>query len=110
MWLTEREALQAQVRARVEGNLAEMDKLLARQELVSRLGVEGGWYAVLRLPAVATGEEVSRALLERGVWVHPGSFFGMDARGWLVVSLLGVPEEFRRGVGILLKYAAEMAG
>ena len=29
------------------------------------------------------------ALLERGVWVHPGYFFGMEESGWLVVSLLG---------------------
>ena len=110
VWLREREELQGQVRARVSGNLAEMDAQLAEQELVSRLDVEGGWYAVLRLPAVATGEAISRALLDRGVWVHPGSFFGMDARGWMVVSLLGWPEEFRRGVGIFLEYVAEMAG
>ena len=37
-------------------------------------------------------------LLERGVWVHPGYFFGMAESGWLVVSLLGQEGEFSTGV------------
>jgi alanine-synthesizing transaminase len=27
-------------------------------------------------------------LLDRGVWVQPGYFFGMPESGWLVLSLL----------------------
>ena len=54
-----------------------------------RLAVEGGWYAVLRIPALEPDEQTVLALLERGVWVHPGYFFGMPESGWLVVSLLG---------------------
>jgi hypothetical protein len=42
------------------------------------------------------------ALLERGVWVHPGYFFGMADSGWLVVSLLGPEEEFSRGIAGLV--------
>jgi hypothetical protein len=44
------------------------------------------------------------ALLERGVWVHPGYFFGMAESGWLVVSLLGPEAEFSRGVAELVGY------
>jgi alanine-synthesizing transaminase len=35
---------------------------------------------------------------KRGVYVHPGSFFGFQDQGWLVVSLLTPEEEFRRGM------------
>ena len=106
VWLKEREILQQQLQKRVDGNLVQLDQLLRGQELVSRLDAEGGWYAVLRLPAVETGEMMARELVDEGVWVHPGSFFGMSDRGWMVVSLLGRAEEFRQGVEILLQYAA----
>ena len=69
---------------------------------MERLEVEGGWYAVLRIPALKPDEQTVLALLERGVWVHPGYFFGMPESGWLVVSLLGAEAEFSAGVTLLL--------
>jgi hypothetical protein len=67
---------------------------------VTRLEVEAGWYAVLRVPVLGSDEDLAMRLVEeRGVSVHPGYFFGFGGDGWLVVSLLGDEEEFRRGVG-----------
>jgi aspartate/methionine/tyrosine aminotransferase len=103
-WLEGREAIQRQIRARVTANLAELDRQLARLPEVSRLKAEGGWYAVLRIPALQPDELTVLALLERGVWVHPGYFFGMAESGWLVVSLLGPAAEFSRGVAGLVDY------
>ena len=103
-WLEGRAEIQAQIRARVAANLAELDRQIARLAAVQRLIVEGGWYAVLRIPALAPDEETVLALLERGVWVHPGHFFGMPAAGWLVVSLLAAPGEFQRGVTTMVNY------
>jgi len=107
-WLSGRDGIQNQIRERVRLNLAEVDRALAVQPdellLVNRLIVQGGWYAVLRIPAIRDDEQTARELLERGVWVHPGYFFGMGRSGWLVVSLLGEVEEFRRGIGLLLGY------
>jgi DNA-binding transcriptional MocR family regulator len=85
-------------------NLAGLDRQLARLSEVSRLEVEGGWYAVLRIPALRPDEQTVLALLERGVWVHPGYFFGMADSGWLVVSLLTAEAEFSRGVAVLVDY------
>ncbi|HUX44670.1 MAG TPA: pyridoxal phosphate-dependent aminotransferase, partial [Terracidiphilus sp.] len=51
-WLAEREGIQRQIRARVRANLAELDRQLRGQQAVERLKVEGGWYAVLRIPAL----------------------------------------------------------
>ncbi|MGC9158122.1 MAG: pyridoxal phosphate-dependent aminotransferase [Terracidiphilus sp.] len=98
VWIEGRAAIQLQIRARLAANLAELDRQLDRLPAVSRLQVEGGWYAVLRIPALAPDEQTVRSLLERGVWVHPGYFFAMPDSGWLVVSLLGPVEEFSRGV------------
>jgi aspartate/methionine/tyrosine aminotransferase len=103
-WLESREAIQQQIRERVAANLAELDRQMARLPEVSRLDVEGGWYAVLRIPALQPDERTVLELLERGVWVHPGYFFGMAPSGWLVVSLLGPEGEFKRGVSELADY------
>ncbi len=105
-WLEGRAAVQGQILRRVQSNLAELDRALAEQlqGLVNRLVVEGGWYAVLRIPAMVPDEVTARGLLDLGVWVHPGHFFGMSGSGWLVISLLCRPEEFSRGIAILLEY------
>jgi alanine-synthesizing transaminase len=108
VWLEGRSQIQSQIQARVRGNLAELDFALtaqaASQRLVNRLEIEGGWYAILRIPAIQPDEVTARDLLDLGVWVHPGHFFGMGASGWLVVSLLTNTHEFFKGIAILLGY------
>ncbi len=103
-WLEGRQPIQRQIRQRVTANLAELDRQLAQLPQLTRLEVEGGWYALLRIPALGPDEQTVLALLERGVWVHPGYFFGMSESGWLVVSLLGPEEEFRAGVTRLVAH------
>jgi alanine-synthesizing transaminase len=106
-WLASRGALQEQIRARVQANLAELDRQLAGQTLIRRLEVEGGWYAVLRIPALQPDERTVLELLGRGVWVHPGYFFGMPPSGWLVASLLTPEPEFSTGVTQILHLGNE---
>jgi aspartate/methionine/tyrosine aminotransferase len=103
-WLSAREPIQRQIQERVTRNLAELDRQLERLPEVDRLSVEGGWYATLRIPALKPDEQTVRELLECGVWVHPGYFFGMAESGWLVVSLLGPEREFSTGVTGLIDY------
>jgi aspartate/methionine/tyrosine aminotransferase len=98
-----RRGFQAQVIARVRRNLLELDRQLGEQSVCTRLEVEGGWYAVLRVPAVQTDEELAIALLEtRDVYVHPGHFFDFGGEGYLVVSLITVEEEFALGIARIL--------
>jgi aspartate/methionine/tyrosine aminotransferase len=103
-WLAGRTAIQEQIRKRTAANLAELDRKLAALPAVQRLVCEGGWYAVLRVPALDPDEQTVLALLERGAWVHPGYYFGMPESGWLVVSLLAPEPEFSNGVDILIDY------
>jgi alanine-synthesizing transaminase len=110
-WLEARAGIQIQIRNRVRINLAELDRTLAAEAdgqtsgaLVNRLGIEGGWYAVLRIPATQPDEVTALELLRLGVLVHPGYFFGMSESGWLVVSLLTKTDDFSRGVLDLLGY------
>ena len=106
-WLAVRHGIQHQILTRVRENLAELDRQLAQHEAAQRPELEGGWYAVLRIPALQPDETTVRALLDRGVWVHPGYFFGMPESGWLVVSLLGPETEFASGVTTLLNYSSK---
>ena len=63
-------------------NLAELDRQLEElPEALRRLQVEGGWYAVLRIPAMQPDEETVLALLKQGVWVQPGYFLGCRSPG-----------------------------
>ncbi|HEV2136639.1 MAG TPA: pyridoxal phosphate-dependent aminotransferase [Terracidiphilus sp.] len=103
-WLACRHNIERQIRQRVTANLAELDAQIARLPAVERLFFEGGWYAVLHIPALAPDEKTVLNLLERGVWIHPGYFFGMPASGWLVTSLMTPREEFSTGVTTLSGY------
>jgi alanine-synthesizing transaminase len=107
-WLARRGAVQEQIRRRTAANLAELDRQLKAQKRIRRLEVEGGWYAILRIPAVRPDEQTVLALLDRGVWVHPGYYFGMRDSGWLVLSLLTRDSEFRSGVSSLVEYFDEL--
>jgi alanine-synthesizing transaminase len=101
--LNQREAMQAQIMARIETNLRQLDEQLARQRSVSRMEVEGGWYGVLRVPAVQPDEAFAiRLLEEHSVLVHPGHFYDFPDDGYLVVSLIGRAEEFAEGMRRLI--------
>ena len=103
VFLEQRHGFQRQVMARVRKNLAELDRQLAGQKTCSRLEVEGGWYAVVRVPATVGDEELAIKLLrENDVYVHPGHFFDFAAEGYLVVSLIAREEEFAEGIRKLL--------
>jgi aspartate/methionine/tyrosine aminotransferase len=109
-WLLGREGIQRQINERVRVNLAALDGGLEQIPAVRRLRAEGGWYAVVRIPAVQPDEQTVLELLERGVWEHPGYFFGLPEAGWLVVSLLAGQAEFSTGVTQLISYFATAQG
>jgi alanine-synthesizing transaminase len=98
-------SIQKQLLDRVRANLAELDQQLAEQRACSRLDVEGGWYAVVRVPVTRSDEELAIELVrEKHVLVHPGHFYDFASDGYLVVSLIGDDGEFREGMGIVLEY------
>jgi alanine-synthesizing transaminase len=105
--LNQRENMQRQLLDRIAANLAQLGERLAGQKLVSRLEIEGGWYAVLRVPAVQSDEELSiRLLEEHSVLVQPGHFYEFADEGCLVVSLLTPADEFGEGIRRLLACVA----
>jgi alanine-synthesizing transaminase len=103
-WLATGVRFRNQALERIKSNLAELDRQLGEQHACSRLIVEGGWCAILRVPSGSTDEELSIQLLEReGVLVHPGHFYGLPQRGSLVVGLLATTEMFAEAIHRVLK-------
>jgi aspartate/methionine/tyrosine aminotransferase len=105
--LEQRQGFQKQLLARVRRNLTELDRQLAAQSVCSRLAVEGGWYAVLRVPATWAGEDFAIDLLEsKGISVHPGHFYELPSEGYLLVSLLTPEMSFSTGMADLLAFTS----
>ncbi|MGC0772365.1 MAG: pyridoxal phosphate-dependent aminotransferase [Candidatus Acidiferrum sp.] len=97
--LKQREVFQSQALARIRENLSELDKQLAVQKSCSRLEVEGGWNAVIRVPVKAADEDLAIELLDsKGVYVHPGHFYEFPTEGYFVVSLITPENEFSAGL------------
>lgn len=97
--LQQRKQFQQQLMARVRANLADLDSQLAERQHVSRLMVEGGWYAVLRIPATRADEELAIELLQKhDVYVHPGHFYDFPGDGYLIVSLITPTQDFSEGL------------
>jgi len=96
-----------QIHDRVRDNLAILGDMARRYPSCTLLPVEGGWYAVLQVPAVESEEElVLRILDSAGVLVHPGYFFDFDREAFLVISLLPPTELFVRAIASLFGLVA----
>jgi alanine-synthesizing transaminase len=103
--LQQRKNIQPLLLDRVRTNLAEFDHQLAKQKSSQRLQVEGGWYTVLRVPVTQSDEELAIELLGKAsVLVHPGHFYDFPSDGFLIVSLLTPPSDFREGMKRLLAF------
>jgi hypothetical protein len=101
--LARKAELQAPIRARLRANLETLRGALGAASPATLLEPEGGWSAILRVPATCSEEERALRLLERhGVLVHPGYFFDFPGEAYLVLSLLPPPSEFREGVARVL--------
>jgi alanine-synthesizing transaminase len=101
--LEERRSIQQQLRDRVRENLAELDRQLAGQQLASRFEIEGGWYAILRVPVTGSDEELTiRLISEHDVLVQPGHFYDFPGDGYLVLSLITPIDQFQEGLARVL--------
>jgi len=101
--LEQRKQVQPQLLARILENLRELDAQLAHFPAISRLQIEAGWYAILRVPAVGSDEVLAIQLLQsRSVLVHPGHFYDFPGEGHLIVSLITPQREFAEGVARVL--------
>jgi aspartate/methionine/tyrosine aminotransferase len=91
------------IRSRIVRNFASLAAAVGTRPETTLLTPEGGWSAVLRVPALAPEETIVRRLAtDAHVIVHPGYFFDFDREAYLVVSLLPAPDVFDDGMARVL--------
>ncbi len=101
--LDQRKTGQPQLLDRVRANLQGLDQQLGTQKICERLNVEGGWYAVLRVPVTRLDEDLAIELLRKtSVLVHPGHFYDFSNDGYLILSLITPPTDFCEGIRRIL--------
>lgn len=94
---------------RVVDNAASLRRALAGTA-ASVLPIEGGWYAVVRLPDIQDAEAWVLELLGAGVAVQPGWFYDFDREAFVVASLLCRPEVLREGAARIAARVAAATG
>jgi hypothetical protein len=93
--LTTGNVVRDQIRERTATNLATARDIVRKYPACSVLPVEGGWFLVVRVPAIRSEEALALELLERErVLVHPGYFFDLPHEAFIVVSLIPRSDEF----------------
>jgi alanine-synthesizing transaminase len=102
--LEQRKNIQPVLLDRLRASLEELDRQLARHSSVKRLDLDGGWYAVLRVPVTQSDEDLAIEIMQKcAVLVHPGHFYDFPQDGYLIVSLITPAGEFREGIRRMLE-------
>ncbi len=97
--LAARVPVQAQIRERLQRNMAALRAGIERTPGISLWPPEGGWYATLQVPRVRSEEQWTLDLIEKhGVLVQPGFYYDFEREAFLVVSLLTSPDIFDEGM------------
>jgi alanine-synthesizing transaminase len=93
------------IQERVRRNLATLHIAVGRHPACDLLRTEGGWSAVVRVPATRSEEQLALDLLHaERILVHPGYFFGFPRGAHVVVSLLPSPDVFEDAIARLLTF------
>ncbi len=91
-----------QIRLRIRSNLFALHQAIDEDSPATVLRVEGGWYAIVRLPTTSSEEKwVLRLLEEKQVVVQPGWFYDFRSEAYVVMSLLTPEGVFREGANRL---------
>jgi hypothetical protein len=93
--------VQQEIVARIQAN----ERLLQTMTGLAHCLREGGWYAIIKLPANITDEQCCLDVLRQHcLIVHPGFFYDFNENHCIVVSLITPEEEFRQGLSRLQAY------
>ena len=103
--LTHAAMMSDQIGSRVRSNYQCIAETVTGSSL-SVYHCEGGWNALLRLPATLQDEQWAPALLkEQNVLVHPGRLFDIEQGACVVLSLLPEADIVREGVRRIVQAA-----
>jgi hypothetical protein len=100
-------AIRRAIQQRVSRNLAAARDAARAYPACEVLRAEGGWSAVVRVPATRSEEALALGLVQREhVVVHPGFFFDFPDEAFVVVSLLPAEDVFAEAFERVLRFAS----
>jgi aspartate/methionine/tyrosine aminotransferase len=95
--------IRSAITRRIEANLRILKQRNGAGSPCRVLDRDGGWQAVLQVPAIVPEEDLVLTLLaEDDVLVHPGYFFDFSREAYLVLSLLPEPAIFEEALRRIL--------
>jgi alanine-synthesizing transaminase len=95
----------AQICRRISQNIKQASSVFSKASPVSLFNCEGGWNAVLRLPATRSDEQWAGDLLVGSkILTYPGHLFEFELKSCIVVSLLPEPDVFAAGIQGIADY------
>lgn len=92
----------AEMRAHVRANLDLALEMLARSSRIQAQPPDGGYYLFPQVWGWRDEEELVLHLLDHGVLVHPGYFYGYERGEHIMISCLTAHERLREGLERLL--------
>jgi aspartate/methionine/tyrosine aminotransferase len=93
--------IQRNIIERTRANLQTLQRTL-KDSPAQVLRSEGGWSAIVRLPATQSENSWTLQLLnEGGILVQPGYFFDMASEAYIVLSLISRPEDLQAAVSLI---------
>jgi aspartate/methionine/tyrosine aminotransferase len=91
--------VRAAIAERLARNLSALRGVVRARPALTLVEPEGGWSAVVRVPAILSEESlVLRLFADQRVLVHPGYFFDFADEAYVVLSLLPAPAIFDDGI------------
>lgn len=100
-------SIRAAIQERIRRNLTTLRAAAGRYPACEVLPAEGGWSAVLRVPATRSEEQLTLDLLHtERILVHPGYFFDFPHEAYVVVSLLPPADIFADAIARLLRFVS----
>ena len=97
------------IQQRLRHNLEAVRRAVARHPACELLTAEGGWSAVIRVPAIRSEDQLVLELFDRErILVHPGYFFDFVHEAYVVVSLLPPEDVFEVALERTLAHASTL--
>ena len=89
------------LRERIRSNIELALSLLKGSSTIKDDPPQGGAFLFLELLSSVEEEELVISLIKKGVYLHPGFFYGSEGKSRLMVSCLIEPQTLRQGLEVL---------
>jgi len=87
-----------QTTKRIQQNRVVMKNIFGKEKNLTYRDCEGGFYTFVKIDGMPFDDETFtiKCMEQTGIFVHPGYFYDYENGLYIVISLLPIPEDFRK--------------